>query len=497
MLTQKIHQDWFSNIRNDLLAGLVVALALIPEAIAFSIIAGVDPKVGLYASFCIAVVIAFVGGRPGMISAATGAMALVMITLVKDHGLQYLLAATVLTGVLQIVAGWVKLGVLMRFVSRSVVTGFVNALAILIFLAQLPELNPQTVGVTWHVYALTAAGLGIIYGLPYITKAVPSPLVTIVVLTAVAIVMDLDIRTVSDMGELPDSLPIFLIPDIPLTLETLWIILPYSLTLMVVGLLESLMTATIVDDLTDTKSDKNRECVGQGVANIASGFVGGMAGCAMIGQSIINIKSGGRGRLSTLSAGVFLLLLLLFLGDWVGQIPMAALVAVMIMVSIGTFNWASIRNLREHPKSSSVVMLATVAVTVATHDLAKGVLVGVLLSGFFFAHKVGQILRVHSLANAKGDTRTYVVTGQVFFATADRFINAFDYKEVIDTVVIDVSRAHFWDITAVSALDKVVLKLRREGAEVEMVGMNEASRTLVDKFSVHDKDGAEDLLAGH
>jgi sulfate permease, SulP family len=497
MLSSNIRRDWFSNVRNDLLAGLVVALALIPEAIAFSIIAGVDPKVGLYASFCIAIVIAFVGGRSGMISAATGAMALVMVTLVKDYGLQYLLAATVLTGLLQIIAGWVKLGVLMRFVSRSVVTGFVNALAILIFLAQLPELNPQTVGVTWHVYAMTAAGLAIIYGLPYITKAVPSPLVTIVVLTAVALAMDLDIRTVGDMGELPNSLPIFLIPDIPLTLETLWIILPYSLTLMVVGLLESLMTATIVDDLTDTKSDKNRECVGQGVANIASGFVGGMAGCAMIGQSIINIKSGGRGRLSTFAAGVFLLLLLLFLGDWVGQIPMAALVAVMIMVSIGTFNWASIRNLREHPKSSSVVMLATVAVTVATHDLAKGVLVGVLLSGFFFAHKVGQILRVHSLANAKGDTRTYVVTGQVFFATADRFISAFDYKEVIDTVVIDVSRAHFWDITAVSALDKVVLKLRREGAEVEIVGMNEASRTLVDKFGVHDKDGAEDFLMGH
>ena len=494
---KNFRQDWLSNVRGDLLAGLVVALALIPEAIAFSIIAGVDPKVGLYASFCIAVVIAFTGGRPGMISAATGAMALVMVTLVRDHGLEYLLAATVLTGVLQIVAGWVRLAVLMRFVSRSVVTGFVNALAILIFMAQLPELNPQTVGVTWHVYAMTAAGLGIIYGLPYLTKAVPSPLVTIVVLTVFAMVMGLDIRTVGDMGELPNSLPIFLIPNIPFTLETLWIILPYSLTLMVVGLLESLMTATIVDDLTDTKSDKNRECVGQGVANIASGFVGGMAGCAMIGQSIINIKSGGRGRLSTLSAGIFLLLLLLFLGDWVGQIPMAALVAVMIMVSIGTFNWASIRNLREHPKSSSVVMLATVAVTVVTHDLAKGVLVGVLLSGFFFAHKVGQILRVRSLANAKGTTRTYVVTGQVFFATAERFINAFDYKEVIDNVVIDVSRAHFWDITAVSALDKVVLKLRREGAEVDVIGMNEASRTLVDKFGVHDKDGAQDMLLDH
>jgi len=490
---KSLKQDWFSNVRNDLLAGLVVALALIPEAIAFSIIAGVDPKVGLYASFCIAVVIAFAGGRPGMISAATGAMALVMVTLVKDHGLQYLLAATILTGILQIIAGWIRLGALMRFVSRSVVTGFVNALAILIFMAQLPEL----INVTWHVYAMTAAGLGIIYLFPHVTKAVPSPLVTIVVLTAVAIVLDLDIRTVGDMGELPDSLPIFLLPDVPLNFETLAIILPYSLTLMVVGLLESLMTATIVDDLTDTSSDKNRECMGQGVANIASGFIGGMAGCAMIGQSVINVKSGGRGRLSTLSAGLFLLALLMLLGDWVARIPMAALVAVMIMVSIGTFNWASIRNLREHPPSSSIVMVATVAVTVATHDLAQGVLVGVLASGFFFAHKVGRLLGVRSSAEDEGRQRRYSVTGQVFFASADRFVASFDFKEVIDKVVIDVSRAHFWDITAVSALDKVVVKFRREGTDVDVIGLNEASATLVDKFAVHDKDGGADLLTGH
>ena len=496
MSLQTIQQDWFSNVRNDVLAGLVVALALIPEAIAFSIIAGVDPKVGLYASFSIATIIAFAGGRPGMISAATGAMALVIASLVKDHGLQYLLAATVLTGVFQVIAGWVQLGRLMRFVSRSVVTGFVNALAILIFMAQLPELNPQTMGVTWQVYAMTAAGLGIIYGLPLITKAVPSPLVTIVVLTAFSIWMGLDIRTVGDMGELPDSLPVFLLPDVPLNIETLKIILPYSLTLMVVGLLESLMTATIVDEFTDTKSDKNRECVGQGVANIATGFIGGMAGCAMIGQSVINVKSGGRGRLSTLVAGVVLLILVVFLGEWVKQIPMAALVAVMIMVSIGTFNWGSIRNLREHPRSSSAVMLATVVVTVATHDLAKGVLTGVLLSGFFFAHKVGQILRVRSQSDNEGRNRTYTVTGQVFFASAERFANAFDYKEVVDTVRIDVSRAHFWDITAVSALDKVVLKFRREGTEVEVIGLNEASATMVDRFAVHDKDGA-DLITGH
>ena len=489
---KSFHQDWLANVRNDLLAGLVVALALIPEAIAFSIIAGVDPKVGLYASFCIAVVIAFTGGRPGMISAATGAMALLMVTLVKEHGLEYLLAATVLTGVLQIIAGWIRLGALMRFVSRSVVTGFVNALAILIFMAQLPELT----NVTWHVYAMTAAGLGIIYLFPYVTRAIPSPLVTIVVLTAVAILLDLDIRTVGDMGALPDSLPVFLLPDVPLNLETLAIIFPYSLTLMVVGLLESLMTATIVDDLTDTTSDKNRECVGQGVANIASGFIGGMAGCAMIGQSVINVKSGGRGRLSTLSAGLFLLALLMLVGDWVAQIPMAALVAVMIMVSIGTFDWNSIRKLRENPPSSSIVMIATVAVTVATHDLAQGVLVGVLASGFFFAHKVGRILHVRSAAEDEGRVRRYTVSGQVFFASADNFVAAFDFREVIDKVVIDVTRAHFWDITAVSALDKVVVKFRREGTDVDVIGLNEASATMVDKFGVHDKDGA-DLLTGH
>jgi len=491
MNPSSLKKIWLSNIRGDVLAGLVVALALIPEAIAFSIIAGVDPKVGLYASFSMAVVIAFAGGRPGMISAATGAMALVMVTLVKDHGLQYLLVATLLTGVLQIGAGLLKLGALMRFVSRSVVTGFVNALAILIFMAQLPELT----NVGWQVYAMTAAGLAIIYGFPYITKAVPSPLVTIVVLTGASIALGLDIRTVGDMGELPDSLPVFLLPDVPLTLETLWTVLPYSATLAVVGLLESMMTAAIVDELTDTPSNKNRECVGQGVANIATGFIGGMAGCAMIGQSVINVKSGGRGRLSALVAGVFLLILVVFLGAWVKQIPMAALVAVMIMVSIGTFSWDSVRKLREHPPSSSIVMIATVVVTVSTHDLAKGVFVGVLLSGIFFAHKVSKVLRVDRSSEDEGRVRVYVVVGQVFFASSEAFLAAFDFKEVVPKVRIDVSRAHFWDITAVSALDKAVLKFRREGTEVEVVGMNEASTTLMDRFAIHDKpDAIEQLM---
>lgn len=497
MLFLSKKQDWLGNIRGDLLAGIVVALALIPEAIAFSIIAGVDPKVGLYASFCIAVITALVGGRPGMISAATGAMALLMVTLVKDHGLQYLLAATVLTGFLQIIAGYLKLGSLMSFVSRSVVTGFVNALAILIFMAQLPELTH----VTWHVYAMTAGGLAIIYLFPYlplIGKSLPSPLVCIVALTGIALYLNLDIRTVGDMGQLPDTLPVFLWPQVPLTLETLQIIFPYSAALAVVGMLESLMTATIVDDLTDTASDKNRECKGQGIANIGAGLLGGMAGCAMIGQSIINIKSGGRGRLSTLCAGVFLLIMVVFLGEWLSKIPMAALVAVMIMVSIGTFSWNSIVKLKEHPFSTNVVMVTTVVVVVWTHNLAYGVFVGVLLASLFFANKIGHFMYVESTLDEDSNTRTYHVIGQVFFNSTDKFTAAFDFKEAIEKVVIDLHRAHFWDISSVTALDKVVIKFRREGAEVELIGLNEASSTIVDRFGVHDKpEEIEKIMGGH
>lgn len=490
MSLTRFRAEWFSNIRGDLLSGMVVALALIPEAIAFSIIAGVDPKVGLYASFSISVVIAIVGGRPGMISAATGAMALVMVTLVKEHGLEYLLAATVLTGVIQIIAGALRLGSLLRFVSRSVVTGFVNALAILIFLAQLPEFN----GAGWQMYAMVAAGLVIIYGWPYITKAVPSPLIAIVVLTAFSIFMGLDLRTVGDMGQLPDTLPMFLMPDIPLNFDTLMIILPYSVTLAAVGLLESLMTAVIVDDLTDTPSQKNRECAGQGLANIVTGFFGGMAGCAMIGQSVINVKSGGRTRLSTFFAGAFLLFLILVLADWVKQIPMAALVAVMIMVSIGTFNWASIKNLKTHPKASSLVMIATVMVVVYTHNLALGVFIGVLMSALFFAKKVSRLMLVKTKLVEEGKHRIYHVYGQIFFASADHFAKQFDFKEVMEKVTIDMSQAHFWDLTGVGALDKVVLKFRREGTEVVILGMNEASTTIVEQLGVHDKPEAMELM---
>lgn len=485
-----VSDEWFSNLRGDVLSGLVVALALIPEAIAFSIIAGVDPKVGLYASFCIAVVISFVGGRPAMISAATGAMALVMVDLVKDHGLNYLLAATLLCGVIQIIMGVLKLGNLMRFVSRSVVIGFVNALAILIFAAQLPELNPLTERVGLPVYLMTAAGLAIIYLFPLIPKigkVIPSPLICIVGLTIVAMYMGLDIRNVGDMGALPDTLPMFLLPDIPLTLQTLLIIAPYSLALAVVGLLESMMTATIVDELTDSGSDKNRECRGQGIANIVSGFFGGMAGCAMIGQSVINVKSGGRTRLSTLIAGVVLLILVVFLSDWVSQIPMAALVAVMIMVSIGTFNWQSIREFKTHPVSFNIVMLATVITTVFTHNLAYGVLVGVLLSALAFANKIGQFLSIISEFDDSTNTRYYYVHGQVFFASTTHFLKSFDTKEALDRITIDVTNAHFWDVTAVDTLDKLVMRLQREGVDVKVVGLNDASRTLIDRFSIHDR----------
>ncbi len=497
MLFLSKKQDWLGNIRGDLLAGTVVALALIPEAIAFSIIAGVDPKVGLYASFCIVVVTAIVGGRPGMISAATGAMALLMVTLVKDHGLQYLLAATVLTGILQIIFGYLQLGGLMRFVSRSVVTGFVNALAILIFMAQLPELTH----VTWHVYAMTAGGLAIIYLFPYlplIGKMLPSPLVCIVVLTGIAMYLHLDIRTVGDMGALPDTLPIFLWPEVPMTLETLQIILPYAAGLSVVGLLESLMTATIIDDLTDTSSNKNRECKGQGLANISAGLLAGMAGCAMIGQSVINIKSGGRGRLSTLTAGVFLLVMVVFLDAWISKIPMAALVAVMIMVSIGTFSWSSIIQLKEHPLSTNIVMITTVIVVVWTHNLAFGVITGVLLAALFFANKIGHFMVVKSALDESTNTRTYQVTGQVFFNSVDKFTASFDFKEAVDKVIIDLQRAHFWDISSVAALDKVVIKFRREGADVRLLGMNEASATIIDRFGIHDKpEEIEKIMGGH
>jgi SulP family sulfate permease len=479
-------RDWLFSPRIEVLSGIVVALALIPEAIGFSVVAGVDPKVGLYASVVIACVIAFTGGRPAMISAATASTAVLMVGLVHDHGVQYLFAATILMGVFQIIAGVLKLGRLMRFVSQSVLTGFVNALAILIFLAQIPQL----VGVPTITYGLIAVGLAIIYGFPYLTKAVPSPLVAIIVLTIITWAFGIHVRTVADLGQLPSALPSFGLPQVPVTLGTVAIIAPVALTLAAVGLLESLLTAQIVDDMTDTPSGKSRECIGQGIANMASAVFGGMGGCAMIGQSVINVSSGGRGRLSTLIAGAFLLVLLVILQPLLAVVPVAALTAVMVLVSINTFSWGSLGRLRTNPWQSSVVMLATVGTVVATADLSKGVLVGVLLSGVFFAGKVSHLSRITSKLTNNGKVRTYVVEGQVFFASAGAFADAINVTEAVEQIVIDVTSAHFWDISAIGALDRVIMKARRHGLAVEVVGLNAASATMVEQFGTHDKKGA-------
>ncbi|AFZ43731.1 sulfate transporter [Halothece sp. PCC 7418] len=488
-----LRREWFSNTQKDILAGAVVALALIPEAIAFSLIAGVDPKVGLYASFVIAIITAIFGGRTGLISGATGAMALLMSDLVKEHGLEYLFAASVLTGILQIVFGILKLDQQMKFVPRAVMIGFVNALAILIFMAQLPQLTDKP----WEVYVMVVVGLGIIYLFPRLTQSVPSPLVAIIVLTAVSIAFDVDVPTVGDMGELPSTFPIFHFPDVPFNLETLQIIFPVALTLTIVGLLETLLTAALLDELTDTPSDKNREAKGQGIANIITGFFGGMAGCAMIGQSVINIQSGGRKRISTFTSGILLLFFILVLGNWVQQIPMASLVAVMIMVSIGTFSWSSIRNLPRVPRTETAVMITTVVITVLSHNLAIGVLVGIALSAIFFSREIAQVVFVDKTVSPDGMHCTYHVAGQIFFVSVEQFINAFDLKEDIERVTINLTHAHIWDQAAVAAIDKVVIQFRRHGAEVELVGLNEDSAKMLDRLAIHDKPDALEKVASH
>ncbi|MCA9836685.1 MAG: SulP family inorganic anion transporter [Trueperaceae bacterium] len=487
----RIKAEWFSNFRADLLSGLVVALALIPEAIAFSIIAGVDPKVGLYASFSIAIITSFTGGRPAMISAATGAMALLMVHLVKDYGLEYLFATTILTGIIQILFGVFRLGRYMKFVPKAVMIGFVNALAILIFQAQLEHF----IGESWLIYPMVAAGLAIIYLFPRLTKVIPSPLVAIFAITLFTIFTKSPLRTVGDMGELPSTLPSFLIPNVPFTLETLTIILPYAIPLALVGLIESLLTATIVDTMTDTLSNKNREAKGQGIANIITGFFGGMAGCAMIGQSVINVSSGGRTRLSTLAAGVFLLIFILFLSPILRVIPMAALVAVMFMVSLNTFDWRSLPNLIIHPKSESIVMLATVGTVLMTHNLAWGVMVGVVLSCVFFTRKIAKLISVTSELDETGQQRTYHVIGQLFFVSTEEFFTHFDFSESLDEVVIDLHHAHLWDGTAIDAIDKIVFKFRKNHTTVRFQGLNDASSTLMTKLAVHDRPGTQ--LSGH
>lgn len=481
-----IKEQWFGNVRGDVLAGIVVALALLPEAIAFSIIAGVDPMVGLYASFCIAIVIAFVGGRPGMISGATGAMALLMITLIAEHGLQYLLATTILTGILQILFGVFKLARVMKFIPRAVMIGFVNALAILIFTSQLQHF----VGETWIMFALVGLTLAIIYILPRFTTAIPSTLVAIVVVTALAIFMNFGVRSVGDMGNLTQALPLFLIPDIPVNFETLAIIFPYALALTVVGILESLLTATIVDDMTDTESDKNKESRGQGIANIVTGFFGGMAGCAMIGQSVINVKSGGSGRLSSLVAGIFLMAIIIFAGGIVVQIPMAALAGVMIMVAIGTFDWTSLKNIYKIPKTDAAIMIVTVFTVVYTHNLAYGVLAGVLLSMIFFAAKISKV-HVDSYLSSNEEKRSYKIQGPLFFASVSEFMEKIDFKEELKEVEFDLTASHLWDDSAIGALDKVESKFEQAGVKVTFFGMNKESTRL------HDKIGGLSKNSGH
>ncbi len=468
-------------LRTEVLAGLVVALALIPEAISFSILAGVDPRVGLFASFTMAVTIAFTGGRPAMISAATGAIALVVAPLARDEGLEYLVAAVVLGGVLQVALALAGVARLMRFIPRSVMVGFVNSLAILIFGAQLPHL----LGVPWLVYPLVLAGLGIIYGLPRLTTVVPAPLVAIVVLTALTVTASVAVPTVGDQGELPNSLPLFGLPAVPFTTQTLQIVLPYSVGIALVGLIESLMTAKLVDDLTETHSDKTRESWGQGVANIVTGFFGGMGGCAMIGQTMINVKSGARTRLSTFLAGVFLLLLVVVLGDVVGLIPMAALVAVMILVSVSTFDWHSVApaTLRAMPKSETTVMLTTVAVVVLTHNLAYGVGAGVLTAMVLFARRVAHLVEVTSVTDPDGSQVIYSVHGQVFFASSNDLVSQFDYAHDPAAVVIDLSQAHVWDASSVAALDAITQRYARRGKTVEIVGLNGPSAAMHDRLA--------------
>ncbi|MFJ7972408.1 SulP family inorganic anion transporter [Psychrobacillus sp. NPDC096389] len=486
-MLEKIKREWFSNVRADILAGAVVALALIPEAIAFSIIAGVDPMTGLYASFLIAVTIAFVGGRPGMISAATGAMALLMVPLVKEYGHDYLLAATVLTGVIQILFGVFKIAKLMKFIPRAVMIGFVNALAILVFLAQLPHI----LGESTVTYVFVGITLVIVYVLPRFVQSVPAPLIAIIVLTAVTLYAGIDMKVVGDLGGITKSLPEFFIPNIPFNLETLAIVFPYSIALAIVGLLESLLTASIVDDMTGTDSNKNKEAKGQGIANIVTGFFGGMAGCAMIGQSVINVKSGGRGRLSTLVAGLLLMFLIIVLGDLVVQIPMSVLVGIMIMVCIGTFDWSSFTYLRKAPRSDAIVMLTTVIIVVATHDLSKGVIAGVILSAVFFVAKIAKIKVVEK--DLSDNTTQFNIEGQLFFASVEDFVETFDFNAENKTIIIDFSHSHVWDDSAVGAIDKVVLKYREQHNTVTIKGLDSKSEKMIQKLAIYNKTNTNSI----
>ncbi|MGK7379017.1 SulP family inorganic anion transporter [Planococcus sp. 1R117A] len=484
MNTLSYKEQWFGNIRGDILSGIVVALALIPEAIAFSIIAGVDPMVGLYASFSIAVIIAFVGGRPAMISAATGAMALAMVSLVRDHGLDYLLAATILTGILQVIFGFLKIARFMKFIPNAVMIGFVNSLAILIFLAQVPFIF----GLNTVTYIFVAATLAIVYILPRFFTAIPAPLIAILVLSGIVMYTGIDMQNVGSLGTISQTLPTFFIPDVPFNFETLQIIFPTALALSIIGLLESLLTASIIDDATETDSDKNQEARGQGIANFVTGFFGGMAGCAMIGQSGINVRSGGRGRLSTFVSGVVLMFLIIVLGEWVVQIPMPVLAGIMVMVCIGTFDWGSFKYLVTAPKSDAIVMLVTVVVVVYTHDLSKGVFAGVILSALLFAAKISKV-EVRKKGMDTDASNIYTIHGQLFFASTQDFVAALDHAEPADHIVLDFSDANVWDESGVGAIDRVLGRLQAKAKTVEIIGLNASSQKLVNTLATYGNTG--------
>lgn len=465
-----LKQQWFGNVRGDILAGIVVGLALIPEALAFAFIVGVDPRVALYASFTIAVITSFVGGRQGLISAATGAMALVLVSLMANHGLQYVLAATVLTGIIQFILGLLGVANLMRFIPNSVMLGFVNALGIMIFIAQLPYL----IGGGILTYVFAAITLILVYAIPRFFTLIPAPLIAIVLMTGIALLSGVSLQSIGDLGEMPNSLPTFFIPDIPLNFETFKIILPYALALSVVGLLESLLTAQVLDDMTNTPSNKDREARGQGIANFVTGFVGGMAGCALIGQSVINVKSGGRGRLSTLTAGVFLMFLIIVLGDIVVKIPMPVLVGVMIMISMTTFNWSSFKFLKQAPKAESFVMVFTVAIILYTHNLAIGVVIGVILSALFFVAKISRV-------TVTQEKNVYIVKGPLFFASTTKFIQSFD-DVIEDEIIINFENSELWDESAVGAIIKVKQKLEDKDVKVHIEALNSSSEQLFQRL---------------
>lgn len=478
-----IKKTWFSNVRGDVLAGITVALALIPESISFSLMVGVGPMVGLYASFCIAVITAFFGGRPGMISAATGAMALIMVSLVKDHGIEYLFAATILAGILQYIMGVLKLGKLVQFIPQSVMLGFVNALGILIFTTQLVHFA----GATWVMYALVGLTLLIIYIFPKFTKVIPSTLAAIIIVSLIAVAIGGDLKTVDYRGAIESTLPMLHIPEVLFSFDAWMIIFPYSLSLAVVGILESLLTASVLDEITDTSSNKNKEVRGQGLANIVTGFFGGMAGCALIGQSVINMKSGGRTRLSTLVSGVFLLFLIIVLSDVVNKIPMAALVGVMIMVAISTFDWKSVFQIHKVPRTDALIMILTVIIVLLTHDLSKGVIAGVILSALVFVAKNTKIRILKTKSNS--EQRTYQVAGQLFFGTTSSFVTLFDYQNDPRHITLDFSNSHIWDQSAVTAIVKVKGKYEQLGKDVSLVGLNEESKLIMKKMDFPSSSG--------